>query len=229
MAEDVTINVEMTMDLEVDEEGSADLLNDLMSEIMEQKGPDGLSVFQPAMVYSNCPYASQVEFGTGPLTQLGAVMNADTIRNMELWVQNRWNEKEPERVKKLAVALKNMIEQKGIAPSPYFRSSAEKVMAERCPDGTADTDDWLEKGMTLPKLADEIRDTIKSTLEMNGMTITRTLIGSIYSEPIMSYTISGGEVQLVNEATDSSVTDDMWKDKSLGREGKRPTKYWRYP
>ena len=181
------------------------------------------------MVYSDCPYASQVEFGTGPLTELGAVMNADTIHKMELWVQKRWHENEPEKIKQRAVGLKNLIEKKGIAPSPYFRSSVENVMAERCPDGAVDTEDWVEKGLTLPKLADEIRDAIKSTLTMNGMDITHALIDSIHSEPIMSYTISGGEVQLVNEATDSSVTEDMWKDKSLGREGKRPTKYWRYP
>lgn len=227
--EEATIKVDMTMDLEIDKEGSADLLQNLMEELMKQKGPDGESMFQPMMVYSDCPYANHVEFGTGPLTQQGAAMNADSIKNMDLWVQKRLHENDPDRIKKLAAGLKNHIEKKGIAPSPYFRSSVDKVMRERCPQGSVDSEDWAKKGMTFADLAEEIKNTIVSTLQMNEMNITGALIKSIHATPITSYTIQNGEIQLPAEATDATVTDDMWKDKSLGRMGKRPTKYWRYP
>ena len=227
--EEATIKVDMTMDLEIDKEGSADLLQNLMEGLMKQKGPDGESMFQPMMVYSDCPYANHVEFGTGPLTQQGAAMNADSIKNMDLWVQKRLHENDPDRIKKLAAGLKNHIEKKGIAPSPYFRSSVDKVMRERCPQGSVDSEDWAKKGMTFTDLAEEIKNTIVSTLQMNEMNITGALIKSIHATPITSYTIQNGEIQLPAEATDASVTDDMWKDKSLGRMGKRPTKYWRYP
>ena len=213
-------------EFELDQEGSADLLNDLMGEMMEWER-DGVKVLQPAIVYSDVPYAPLVEFGTGPYKEAAPNYdNAQRRKDMERWVQKRLNETDNYRIRKLALAFMNKIDKEGIAPSPVFRSSLAMVERDLLESGNGTTF-FEEKGGSIKEFADILKEEIERTLRDNGMEISGDLLKSIHSELIDSYSIVNGEVKVEEGSSGSDITEDMWADQKLGREGKRPTKYWR--
>lgn len=231
---EVTIEVKMDMDLEIDREGSADLLQDLMEglldENVEENKKDGILKLQPAVVYTTCPYAPLVEFGTLPMENKLDPNSAETLEKMKKWVDKRVRSTPDEnRARKLAMAFIDKINREGTAPSPAVRSSINLVLHEcGIEDGSATS--FIDDGGTILELAEKICEKIKEVYEYNGMDITGVLKSSYKAESI-DYTISGGEV-LVDGPEDTAIEglpDGAWEDASLGKGGKRPTKYWRSP
>lgn len=210
----------MTLTATVDEED--DVLGDIMAEMMSWE-EDGKKVLAPAAVYSDCPYASFVEFGTLPGMEKPR-SDSEMGARMELWVEKRLNEQDGVKRRKVAMRMKKHIDTKGIAPSPYMRSSIELVLAEVCPGGDASR--YIEEGGSIRGIAEAIRDRVKTTMEYNGMDIYGVLKDSFHVEDL-PYTLAGKEVVVDEAFGDSSVSEDMWQDKTLGRGGKRPTRYWK--
>ncbi len=232
--EEVTIQVKIEMDIDIDEEGSADLLQDLLEGMMddsiEENTKDGVLKLQPAIVYSDCPYAPLVEFGTLPRENQLDPNSAETVERMRNWVAKRIRTAPDEnRMRKLTMAFIDKINKEGTAPSPAVRSSIDLIMRE-IGGGEGNATSFIDEGGTILEIAEKLCKKIKDVFEYNGMEITGVLKDSYKFEPISNWSIVGGEVVVDGQDTNGAdLPESVWEDSSLGKGGKRPTKYWRSP
>jgi hypothetical protein len=201
----------------VDENGNGDKDDDkinkiLMETLLDWKDETGEPVLQPAVVYSESPYAPYVEFGTSGSESGHAASDGPLYGKILDWVQKGPLHKTGVDAEKAAKAITRKIHREGINPYPFMRSAVAEV-----------TDDLVDADISdygsLYKVCEEIQTRAVNNLVTNSQQYTGALVDSIKVERIDDFTVNEetGEI----EVTVAPDTDKLpWDDPEAGIQAK---------
>lgn len=163
---------------------------------------------QPARVYSDCPHASWVEFGTRPASKKSDSSKPVLDILME-WAEKKLGLKGAE-ARDVAGAIYYKILVEGMPPAPYFRPAIHDTLSEV----ESQSETWLSDGYSLEDIANSIAERAVLNLHRNGQNYTHALEQSIKVD-----TGRMGPIGYDGRMIEGDIPEEVWGSSELGRDG----------
>lgn len=162
----------------------------------------------PARVYSDCPHASWVEFGTLPASRKSTGIRP-VLDILTEWAEKKLGLKD-EEAKRVAKAVYHKILKTGMQPAPFFRPAIYDTLSEV--EAKAET--WFAEGYTIEDIAKRIAEKAILNLKRNNQNYTYDLSNSIAVD-----TAREGPIVDDGRTVEGEVDEFVWSSSELGRDG----------
>lgn len=165
-------------------------------------------IMTPARVYSDCPHATWVEFGTLPATKRSE--NTKPVLDiLQEWAERKLGLKDAEAMR-VARSIYHKILETGMQPAPYFRPAIYDTLSEV----ESKSETWFSDGYTIEDIAKSIAERAVLNLKRNNQNYTYELSNSIAVD-----TAREGPIVDDGREVEGDVGEDVWKSAELGRDG----------